>query len=1126
MLSHRKAAWLLWLLVLAAGAARSASLAEGFRNPPPEARPSTYFLLLNGYLNRASVEQELAEYQRAGVSGICLFDMGARGDARHVPPAGPPFLSRDSVDDLAHVIRAAGKLGMEVSLSVTSSWDLGGSWVKPEDGSMTLRMSRVELNGPTVYDAALPFSEGTRPPYYRDVAVLAIPEPRQRPGYEFVYELPEGEMAEIERVALYNTQSEDPAQYGPNHLFAKEFTVSISTTDSSPGSFHDVLAGTLTPREGAQEFRVPRTRAKYIRLLVKNGHNTRTQRVELAEFEAYTPAGVNVLLGHSSAQPNDGPRLLRFSSELGPLTLWSATNLNDGRKSGPRGSWSSAEWMPLDIPDHHSIVDLTRQLDATGRLRWTVPPGRWVVLRYFSTNTGERLKVPSPNSDGLATDHLDAGVTRRCLQYVVDRLKTALPSFRDTALKALYLSSYEVQGQVWSPTLLDEFRRRRGYDFTPFLPILSGARVNSDDTTARVRYDFDKTLGEVIVDNYYRTASDVAREAGVGIESEAGGPGPPIHRVPVDALQAQGAVDFVRGEFWPYRPEARSMWVIKETASAAHIYGKPRVNMEAFTSNYHWQEGPAFLKAAADRAFCEGMNHVVWHTASHQPPEAGKPGWVYGAGTHLGPTRVWWPMAKPFLDYLGRASYLLQQGQFVADILYYYGDQGYNFVRAKRVDPSLGPGFDYDVVNQDVLLHRLEAKEHRLALPDGMHYEVLVLPERTDIDLAVLQKVEDLVRNGATVIGPKPTRTTGFSGYPDRDRTVRQLAAKLWGDLDGKQRQVRPYGQGKIVWGLPLREVLRQRSVEPDFQYESGTASLDYIHRQTATEDIYFVRNRKAQAERVAVRFRASGVPQLWSPDTGEMSPAPLYTATVDGVSVPLDLAPEDSIFVVVQRGQTSLHAVSVTRDGQTIGNAVQWTGDGGLVAFEPGTYRFAMSNGPAKDVTIPAMPAPAEIAGAWTVSFTSSYGRDFTLPFPKLISWTDLPSPDMRFFSGTARYESQFTISPGVLTEKRRIFLDAGDLWAVAQVHVNGKQIGTLWKQPYRLDISNAVHAGENRIAITVANDWINRLIGDAQYPEQMPHTQTNGQVNGQPWAKLQPLRSGLFGPVRLRFGMMIAVQ
>jgi len=393
--------------------------------------------------------------------------------------------------------------------------------------------------------------------------------------------------------------------------------------------------------------------------------------------------------------------------------------------------------------------------------------GNWLLLRFVCLPTGERLKVPSPNSNGWATDHMSAAVTQRYMNYVIERLRKELGDFRATTLRDIYLASYEVRGGIWTPDMPRQFQQYRGYDILPYLPALTGGIVKDWPTTERLLYDYRKTLGDLTVDAYYRAARDVVHRAGLQIQSEAGGPGPPIHQVPVDALKALGSMDSVQGEFWPRRPDADFMWVVKETATAAHIYGKPRVHMESFTSSGHFQDGPQDLKPSADRVFCEGANHIVWHTASHEPPEAGKPGWYYGAGTHLSPNDPWWPMAQPFLMYLARSSFLLQQGLFVADVLYYYGDQGYNFVPPKHVDPSLGYGYDYDVTNPEVIQTRLGVRSGRLTLPDGMNYELLVLPEREDMDLDVLRQTEKLVLAGATVVGPKPIRANGLTGWPD-----------------------------------------------------------------------------------------------------------------------------------------------------------------------------------------------------------------------------------------------------------------------------------------------------------------------------------------------------------------------
>ncbi len=1110
----------LLLLVPALGGALTADpLEDGFRNPPMTARPSIYFLLLNGYLNRDYVDQELEAYKKAGVGGLCLFDMGARGAPGTVPPAGPAFLSPESVADIAYILRTAKRLGMDVSFSVTSSWDMGGSWVKPEDGSMTLINSETQIAGPREFDGVLPFPAAPKdtpkdangqPSFFRDVAVLAIPDAHRRPGWEFVYELPDGIPREVDRVALYNTDKDQ----------AREFTMSVSDSGADSSSFRDVVSGVLEAREGAQEFRFPKVRARYVRLLIRSTYNPRGDRVELAEFEIYTPDAVNVLQSHSARRLSDGPKLLRFSSEAGSLNDWSANNINDGRKSGARGTWASAGPPPLAIADSRKIVDLTALVDRSGHLRWSVPAGNWTIIRYICTNTGEHLKVPSPKSDGLATDHLNAGATERCMRYVIDRLRTGIPDLQGSALKNLYLASYEVQGQIWTPDFLEQFRQRRGYDLKPFLPVLRGGLVDNEQVTDRVRYDFDKTLGEMLVDNYYRAAGDVAHKAGVLIESEAGGPGPPIHRVPVDALQALGSVDVVRGEFWPYRPQARSMWVIKETASAAHTYGKPIVHMESFTSNYHWQEGPAFLKAAADRAFTEGMNHVVWHTASHQPPEAGKPGWVYGAGTHMSQNRPWWPMMPAFLDYLARVSFLLQQGRFVGDVLYYYGDQGYNFVMPKHVDPSLGFGYDYDVTNEDVLIHRLTVANGKLALPDGIRYEMLALPEREDIDLPALKRIEQLVREGATVVGPKPRRAVGYYDFTRRDAEVREIADRMWGPCDGRTVQSHDYGKGTVFWGRSLASVMRDRGVLPDFTFTSSRSDtdLDYIHRTAPGAEIYFIRNKRQRSERVQATFRVAGrEPEIWNPDTGEIRPYAFYELHGNGtVSAPLDFAPEGSVIVVFRKPATTPGIVAVHREGADA--PVEWSS--GLV-FHGGDYDIEFEGGAHKRIHAGDIPDPQAIATPWTVRFIDGQGAPVIVQFPKLISWTNSPDPAIRYYSGMAEYVTQFSLGHEWIAPDRRVFLDLGRLWAAADVTVNGKPAGIVWKDPYRADITSVVREGSNELRVRVANDWVNRLVGDARDPGGKHYAKTNivrTSVQGLSWDKVNPIPSGLMGPVVLR--------
>jgi len=583
--------------------------------------------------------------------------------------------------------------------------------------------------------------------------------------------------------------------------------------------------------------------------------------------------------------PRDAEGRPAFAKDVAVLSVPSA--------KGPDGK-------PL-IEDLDAIVDLAGNIDPNGRLDWEVPPGEWKIMRFVCANTGLALVLPSPNSGGLAIDHFNPEATRYHFEYLLEKLHQELGDFKGTALKQMYVCSYELSGSTWTPGFLAEFQKRRGYDMAKYLPVLAGATLKDKTVAERFVYDYRKTLGDLLVDAFYKTATELSNRHGLLLCAEAGGPGPPLHQVPVDALRAQGAIDIPRGEFW----KDHDVWVVKETACASHIYGKGIVDMESFTSWRHWQDGPFELKPLADRALCDGTNHFTLHTSAHNPSATDRPGGVYHAGTHAGVNTAWWPKARPWLDYLSRCSYLLQQGLFVADVCYYYGDQGFNFVPVKHVDPSLGYGYDYDVANPEVLLTRMSVKDGRLVLPDGMGYELLILPEREDVDLAVLQKVEQLVQAGATVVGPKPTRSNGLGDYRRRDAEVRKIAERLWGPCDGTTHKENPCGEGRIVWGTSLRDLLQARGPGPDFGFTSDDqeCDVDYIHRRTADADIYFVANKREQWQDVTCSFRVSDkVPQLWVPDTGEVTACPSYERAKGVTRIPLRLSPFGSVFVVFER--------------------------------------------------------------------------------------------------------------------------------------------------------------------------------------------------------------------------------
>ena len=961
------------------------SMAEGFADPPVSSRPYAYWAWLNGNVSLPRLTEEIQEMLDKGLGGYDIFDVGT-WTAEGKIPDGPTFMGPESMKAIAYAIREATRLGLELGFITSSSWNAGGTWVKPEQANNALFNSELAVKGPMHFKQRLPFP--------------AVPE-----------KTPKG-------------------RYG-EPLFYKDIAVL-----------------------------------------------------------AYPKIEDNVI-----KNPSD-------------------------------------------------IINLTGRMGEKGELNWEVPEGEWMISRFVCANTGKELVIPGVNSNGLIIDHFDPEPTRMHFQYMIDKLLEELGTFENTALKYLYLCSYEVWKISYTPKFQQEFLKRRGYDMTPYLPVLTGLTVKNKEVSERFKYDYDKTICDLIVDYHYRLATDISNKYGLQLCAESGGPG----NIPVEALKALGALDIPRGEFW-YKYH---IWLIKEIACAAHIYGKKIVDQEAFTSWLHWQEGPGDLKPLADLAFCEGMNKVTFHTSPHNPHMAGKPGWVYIAGTHIDPNRVWWHKTKPFMDYLGRCCHMLREGLFVGDVCYYYGDQGFNFVPTKHVDPSLGYGYDYDVTNAEVILTRMSVKDGRIVLPDGMSYELLVLPEREDMDLDVLRKLEELVKSGATVVGSKPIRTNGLRDYPNRDEIVGKLADKIWGPCDGKRVKERKYGKGRIICGRKLRDILNERGIGPDFSFNSSSneTELDYIHRQTENEDIYFVINKNKTWETVDCAFRVKDkIPELWMPDTGEMRKNPVYDSVKDGTRVLLQLPPEGSVFVIFREKASNRRIVSISKDGKEVfpvnPNApaeygaieiLQNKGSGiKSLIWKEGKYILKNGTGSDRRITADDIPADISISGEWEVGFPSGWGAPESKVFPNLYSWTEDSDFGIKHFSGIATYNKEFDVPAELINKDNCIKLDLGKIWVLADVYLNGKHLGIVWKSPFILDITDALKPGKNKLVVEVANTWSNRIVGDTKVPPIERFTRTNikgsevhprDRVKPVLWKDTPLLESGLMGPVKLIFGKKIKLD
>lgn len=557
-----------------------------------------------------------------------------------------------------------------------------------------------------------------------------------------------------------------------------------------------------------------------------------------------------------------------------------------------------------------TLTNLTAKLDAGGRLAWDVPPGRWTIVRFGHTCTGVE-NAPAPTSgrglecDKLSPEGMNAAFEGMMAKLVADnRIPT---KGARGGLVATHIDSWENGSQNWTPRMREEFQKRRGYDLLPFLPVLTGRILGTADHSERFLWDLRQTVSELVIENYAGRMRDLAHAHGLRFTVEAYGS-------PCDAIPYAGRSDEPMGEFWT---PSGALETCKAMASAAHVYGMRIVGAEACTSGdrERWLEHPALLKSHVDRAFCEGINRMVFHRYAMQPwPGDRAPGMTMGPwGQHYERTQTWWEWTPSWHTYLARSQHMLRQGRFVADICYVQPEA-----------PPQGPGahsrdgYDWDECTTEAVLNRMTVKDGRIVLPDGMSYQVLALPWSQSMTPALLRKVRSLVEEGATVLGPRPSSSPGLSGTPDSDTEVKQLATTLWGDADGQGVKEHRHGKGRVIVSDNPSAWLRDSGTRPDF---ASSTPLRHLHRRTDTADIYFVANLEPWAVNASCSFRVEGrIPELWWPETGRMETAAMWTASEGRTHVSIPLGPSGSVFVVFQRAAGNADPlVAIHRDGKPV---------------------------------------------------------------------------------------------------------------------------------------------------------------------------------------------------------------
>jgi (4-O-methyl)-D-glucuronate---lignin esterase len=1112
-----------WALAFMLGAgvalAQSASdpLRSGFENPPSRARPRVWWHWMNGNVTKEGIKLDLEWMHRVGIAGFQNFDatLGTPQVVQH----RLPFMTPGWKDAFRYATTLADQLGLEETIAASPGWsETGGPWVPASEAMKKYVWSETFVEGGKPFTGRLahPPSEtgafqsvklhgGVAPPgsapaphFYADSVVVAYPRPAGdvpieslpvkitvSAGSPDLAMLTDGDLQKTTGLPIPAAGASSWIQYefpAPQTIHAVTFAI------RSLGSIHAALWGigdpetTLEASNDGQNFRqvaelnggrapqstvsFPAATARYFRVVFRRGPPPPLP----SWLDGNDPARFGISIGPpptayeiAELRLHPGARVNRFEDKAGFTTEPDLYSL------------ASPPVPAADAIPPAAVINLTSKMRPDGTLNWTPPPGNWVVLRFGYSLLGTTNHPAVPEATGLEVDKLDG-------RFVARYMNAYLDLFRDTVgadwmgkrgIRYVVNDSWEAGPQNWTDRMIAQFKRLRGYDPVPWMPVLAGHVVGSAQASDRFLWDFRRTIEDLIADEHYGQLETILHQRGMGHYGESHEDG---RAILADGMEVKKFDEIPMSAMWTQTPGVnKDLYVYdaddRESASVAHIYGQNLAAAESMTAAAApWAWSPATLKPTADMEFANGINLFAISVSVHQPLVGKAPGMTLGPyGQWFNRNETWAEQARPWIDYIARSSYLLQQGRFAADLVYFYGEDSNLTAIFHDKPPQVPTGYGFDYINADGLIHALHVVGGRIVTPGGMQYRVFGLdPYSRHMSLPVLRAIHRLVVEGAVVAGPKPIDDPSLA---DDQVEFSKLSAELFGDGAG----VHQVGKGTVYAGWSLQDVFNALGLKPDFDYsrpENDTRLL-FVHRKLADGDLYFVDNRNNREETVEASFRVTGkVPELWHAETGISEPVS-YRIAAGRTTVPLHLEPWGAVFVVF-RGR----ATEISR-------------------------------------TLPELTETqlTTVDGPWKVSFQPGRGAPPFITLDTLASWSENADKGVKYFSGTGTYSKTIHAPASWFRKGARLWIDLGDVRNLAEVTVNGKELGIVWHAPYRVDVTGALRPGANRLIIKVTNAWVNRLIGD-----QQPGATQYTFADVKPYKASSPLlSSGLLGPVRL---------
>ncbi|WP_299430213.1 glycosyl hydrolase [uncultured Maribacter sp.] len=1113
-------------------------LLKNFESPTIAYHPETWFHLNGNNISKEGLTLDLEAIKEAGLQGIHLFNKAGR-----IYPNVEPIkiLSPEWEDMIRHAADECKRLGLKFTMQNCPGWSMtGGPWVPAEEAQREVVETVYRVSGGKTFSQTLELDAlyHTSDYNYQDIQVLAFPTPEGDNLEPFNPLKIETNNSLVPWKDIFNpnsriivtrktTELDKPLKAYRSQGISKvknentwvktKFDVPITLrTITFPQSRHMILDTQYPIIDVAIKVEAL-INSKLVEVSTINlpdaNWNDRRKHLTLAIPETTSNEFVLTFLGKHDIAPefirlSSKPKLHNHEAKAAKVLRCLEENI----------TYNYAE---NTIIKSNNIVNLTDKMTSDGKLTWEAPEGNWTVVRFGHINMRLTNKPAVPEATGWESSKLDKIAIENHLRngMIGNLIKDGGP-IGDGKLHGLLIDSWESHVPTWtinSEDMFSEFETRRGYSMKTYLPATMGYIVDSPEVTTKFLRDLRHTMDEVFIDNFFKHFAIVAHDMGAEVYTEGAGG----EVLPIDPMRYYGVSDIPMTEFWyPKAPSAQNEYAkpIYNAASAVHLYNKPFLAAEACTQlGVKWNEHPFSVKDLIDYNFAKGVNHLVFHTFSHTPQTDVYPGSSFGGniGFPLVRQQTWWPYMKDWTDYLSRNQYILQQGEYVADVLRYYGD----YYERPPFDLDYFPkGYRFDYLNAEILHNKLSVKDGKIHVKDAGDYRVITLRDSKQMLLSTVQKLKILVQDGAVILGDKPLDSPSLMDDENDLKKLHAIADELWGDSENGVKQV---GKGKVYWGKTLDEVLKAERIAPDVIVPEGL-DINWIHRKTNDADIYFVASKMNKSVDVSLSFKAKGNPQLWDAFTGNQQDAKIWKSTEDRTNVVLSLSESGSAVVVFSTKTKEPYAYKVTTNGETVLSAeTGWykvheaentsnliLKNDAIIADSTGEYTLHKDEG---ESVFEANVKETSLQTDWTLSFEEGWDTPNSIEVLELVSLTKMDNDAIKHYSGITTYSKTINVQE----ISTHAFVDLGKVSNIAELWCNGKKIGVKWSPPFKFDISDIIKKGKNQLKIKITNTWRNQLIFDNFRSKKNKKTWTTNPPKND---EIDLESSGLIGPVILK--------